>query len=84
MQACRWERPAPFETDEELLSYCDAHCRTDVALFHVSQIARICAIAGIDLDPHWPNWRSVGAETMLPLLERARARLASLTSKGTT
>lgn len=79
---CQWERPAPFDTDEELLGYCELHCRTDVALFHIDQVRRVCVIADVDLDPFWPNWCSVGETTMLPLVEKARARLKSITLKG--
>jgi hypothetical protein len=69
-------RPSPFETDAELIGYCDLHCRTPVALFSRKQVARVCALAGAKLDPHGPEWTSVGEGTMLPLLEKARARIA--------
>jgi hypothetical protein len=67
-------RPLPFVSDEDLINYCETHCKTPVALFHRPQIARICALANIRLDPFWPNWASIGEETMLPLLQRARTR----------
>ena len=78
MRAQCTPRPASFATDADLVGYCDLHCRTEVALFHRSQVARICALAGVELDAHWPVWASVRAETMLPLVAKARDRLRSL------
>jgi hypothetical protein len=77
-------KPSGFDSDRDLIDYCEAHCRTPVALFHRSQIARICALAGVDLDPYWPEWSSVGEDTMLPLVRRARARYANAIAAGTT
>jgi hypothetical protein len=74
-------RPAAFSTDDELLGYCELHCRTPVALFHREQVARVCALAGVRLDPYWPVWASVGDATMLPLIEKARARVSNKQEK---
>jgi len=33
-------------TDLELIGYCEMHCKTERALFHADQVARMMALAG--------------------------------------
>ena len=34
-------------TDEELIDYCDSHCETEQALFHVDHVNRMLKLAGV-------------------------------------
>jgi len=35
-----------FESDESLIGYCEIHCETERALFHVTQINEMIKLAG--------------------------------------
>jgi hypothetical protein len=69
-------------TDQELINYCDEHCRTPMALFHRNHIRRMFELADNKkllrkfdaLDA--PEWFSVHAEAMEPLVHAARQRQA--------
>lgn len=41
-------------TDDELINYCDAHSKTQLALFHTEQIHRMLFLAGEPLDKYGP------------------------------
>ena len=69
-------------TDEAFLGYCVLHCETPRALFSRAQVDRLQALAGNDpipWDGTYPAWCGLGPETILPVVARARERLASLT-----
>lgn len=63
-------------TDNELIGYCETHCRTERALFHADQINRMIVLAGMSNTlPGIPEnaFRSMH-ETMVDLCELARER----------
>jgi hypothetical protein len=66
----------PEMTDDELIDYCEIHCGTERALFHVSHVERMYRLAGQEhAIPKWlPSFVSVHPEQMMPLVEAARKR----------
>jgi hypothetical protein len=68
-------------TDQELIDYCEEHCRTPMAMFHRNHIRRMFLLADNQsllerfdaLDA--PEWFSVHADAMLPLVNAARRRM---------
>lgn len=61
-------------TDVEFLAYCEAHCRTERALFSREQVLRIFALAGQRLNGHLlPEWIAVRPAIMDPLVQAASA-----------
>lgn len=66
---------SPHEmSDDELIGYCEIHCKTERALFHVSHVERIYKLAGRQSPLSLPAFVSVGPDTMLPLVALARKR----------
>lgn len=67
-------------TDEELIGYCELHCRTSRALFSGIQLNRMIELAGFpenwlaDIPDDVGIWVSVHEE-MLELCELAKKRL---------
>lgn len=64
-------------TDSEWLDYFQAHCRTERAGFVKSNLDKLCELAGVG---HFPALSegtiyTVRADTIMPLVEKARARL---------
>jgi Multiubiquitin len=70
----------PEWTDEELIGYCDLHSRTDRALFHRDHVRRMFELAGEPV-PEIPEWVSVPAWDMEPLVKAARARCSKRVMK---
>ena len=62
-----------FETDEQLIGYCQLHCETPRALFHTSHINRILKLAnypeGYPQEPLEDNFVNCDSDCMLPLLK---------------
>ncbi len=62
--------------DEDLLGYFEIHSRTERALFHRDQVARLLELAGEPTEPNrMHEWLAVHSETADPLVKRARANL---------
>jgi hypothetical protein len=75
-------------TDQELIDYCDGHCHTPRAMFCRNHIRRMFVLAGnqkllrkFDL-LHAPDWFSVHADAMQPLVDAARRRLEKQEERG--
>ncbi len=74
--------------DEQLIGYCEEHCRTPLALFHRNHIRRMFVLAdNKDLLKrfdalHAPEWFSVHADAMEPLVQAARRRRAEQIAKA--
>ncbi len=70
-------------TDEELIGYCELHCTTERALFHVDHLDRMLELAGrpdgyVKTCKDWvTKWYSVHEDEMLPLCNLARERMRS-------
>jgi hypothetical protein len=68
-------------TDEQLISYCEAHCQTQRALFNSDQINRMIALAGYPAEfvREIPGgqWHSLHSD-MEDLCKLARERLATV------
>ena len=69
-------------TDEQLIGYCEIHCRSERALFHADHINRLLELAG-----HPENyvrrvsgWLSLHDDAMMPLCKLARNRLSCPTN----
>ena len=68
-------------TDEELIGYCELHCTTERALFHVDHLDRMLELAGrpdgyVKTCKDWvTKWYSVHEDEMLPLCNLARERM---------
>jgi len=61
-------------TDDDLIGYCDLHCKTPRALFNGNQINRMISLAGSCLAPiPEDSWISLH-ETMEGLVRAARKR----------
>jgi hypothetical protein len=67
--------------DEDFIDYCRWHSRTDRALFHRDHVKRMAKLAGDEVlaarAGTFPEWVAVHEEAMMPLVEKARAKLAS-------
>lgn len=62
--------------DRELIGYCEIHCHTDRALFHVDHVKRMCALAGrAQPDLRGFQFVAVFADEMMPLVRDARRRM---------
>lgn len=77
------EPPMPngFDTDEELIGYCEIHCETPVALFSAAQVNRMLFLSGNpDNIPDVPKdaWRQVH-DYMEKLCKLARERMREVT-----
>ncbi len=62
--------------DKELLGYADTHSETERALFSREHVIRILTLAGERVPFAIPEWVSVSADTMKPLVVKARRRLS--------
>ena len=61
-----------FESDEELIGYCELHCKTERALFNGIQIKRMHKLAGKEIPPAADNaWSSMYGD-MAELCKLAR------------
>lgn len=64
-------------TDEQLISYCEMHCKTERALFNRKHVARMVALAGLDeslLGPPYREWFQLW-EDMEKLCTMAREQM---------
>lgn len=62
--------------DEDLLGYFEIHARTERALFHRDQVARLLKLADAPCrDGMMPEWLAVHIEVAEPLVKKARMRL---------
>ena len=62
--------------DETFLSYCEQHCRTDLARFHREQVERLYTLAGHPIGQgSLPEWITVRAAIVDPLVRGARDRM---------
>lgn len=66
-------------SDEEFIRYCEDHCRTPRALFareHIERMAKLSGDKQIILTAEFlPGWIAAHPDSMMPLVEKARARL---------
>jgi len=67
------------KTDEDLLGYCEIHCKTERALFHHTDIERVYALAGCPrtFHPEYEDFVTVFEDEMMPLIKLARERMAN-------
>jgi len=61
-------------TNEELIRYCEQHCKTEVAMFHKSHISRMMLLAGYS-EPQLLNDYYSMHEEMETLCKKARENL---------
>lgn len=64
-------------TDTQWLDYSQAHCRTERAGFVKSNLDKLCELAGVEPFSELTEGKiyTVRADTITPLVEKARARL---------
>jgi hypothetical protein len=60
-------------TDEQLLGYCEIHCKTERALFHSDHINRVVDLAGLGAQNHVREGWFSAHEEMQELVDMARA-----------
>lgn len=67
--------------DGDFIGYCELHCKTERALFHRDHIKRMAQLAGdaalLDVVDTLAEWITAHEDAMLPLVEKARARLSA-------
>jgi hypothetical protein len=62
-------------TDEELVGYCEIHCRTERAVFHKQHIDQLLRLAGRH-QVAAEEWASYHEETLQPVIDEAKVNLA--------
>ena len=64
-------------TNSQWLDYFQAHCRTERAGFVKSNLDKLCELAGVEPFPNLTEGTiyTVRADTIMPLVEKARVRL---------
>lgn len=62
-------------SDEDLIGYCEIHCKTELALFHGKHINEMFKLAGIDRKVEFENGFYAAHESMSELCKLARKRL---------
>lgn len=60
-------------TDDELIGYCEIHCKTERAQFHASQINRMLVLSGAPGQPDFKGTWANMHEEMQELVEMAKA-----------